>query len=204
MARYQQLITSLLVLGFLGLLYLVAQRGRPKLDAETGVVWFRHSAIFRGFALLIGLGVPLAITALIVFKPPKNRADVLAIIGLFGLFGLLGGPLLWEAIRFALGVSKDGLDCRSPWRPGRFVPWNRVEKLSYSTMNSWFVIHTKDRWSFHVSIFVPGLSVFLIRCEQHLSIANLVKAKPGYSQVGRPFPTVERTGRASRRPESDV
>jgi hypothetical protein len=204
MARYQQLMISLLVLGFLGLLYRVAQRGRPKLDAGTGVVWFRHSAIFRGFALMVAVGVPLALTALIVFKPPRNRVEVLAIIGLFGLFGSLGGPLIWEALRFALGVSKDGLDCRSPWRASRFVPWNRVEGLSYNTTNSWFIIHTKDRWNFHISILVPGLSIFLTRCEQHLSTANLVKAKSGYSLVGREFPRAERTRRARRRSGSDV
>ncbi len=168
------------------------------------MVWFRHSAMFRGFALCVAFGVPLALTALVVFKPPRNGVEVLAFIGLFGLFGLLGGPLIWEALRFALGVSEDGLDCRSPWRASRFIRWNRVEKLSYSTTNSWFVIHTKDRWNFHVSILVPGLSIFLTRCEQHLSIANLVKAKPGYSLVGRPFPTAERTGRARRRPGSDL
>jgi hypothetical protein len=204
MPRYQPLITSLVVIGSLGLLLWVAQRGRPKLDAETGVVWFRHSAIFRGFALLLGFGVPLAITALIVFKPPKNRADVFAVIGVYGMFALLGGPLLWEALRFALGISKDGLDCRSPWRASRFVPWNRVERLSYSSMNSWFVIHTKDRWNFHVSILVPGLAIFLTRCEQHLSLANLAKAKPGYSLVGRPFPTAERTGRSRSRAGGDL
>ena len=160
MPRYQPLIIGVLVGGILGLMVWAAKRGRPKLDAETGVVWFRHSALFRGFSLFMGFGIPLAITALLLYKPPKNRTDVLAVIGLYALFGALSAPLVWESLRYALGISKDGLDCRSPWRASRFVPWNRVESLSYSTMNSWFIIHTKDRWNFRVSVFVPGLSIF--------------------------------------------
>ena len=197
MPRYQPLIIGVLVGGILGLMVWAAKRGRPKLDAETGVVWFRHSALFRGFSLFMGFGIPLAITALLLYKPPKNRTDVLAVIGLYALFGALSAPLVWESLRYALGISKDGLDCRSPWRASRFVPWNRVESLSYSTMNSWFIIHTKDRWNFRVSVFVPGLSIFLSRyksicrdsksCEGKARIFHGRKGIPEIRTQGKPW-----------------
>jgi len=182
-----------MVMAFLGQLLWTAQRGRPKADAATGAPWFRHRVLFRGFALFAAFGIPLAITALVISMPPKNRGDVLAVIGLYGMFAVLGGPLLWEASRFAIGVSKAGLDCRSPWRTSRFVPWNEVERLSFSSINSWFIIRAIDGWKFRVSFLVPGLSEFLARCEQHLSVASLSKAKAGYATVGRPFPTSGKT-----------
>jgi hypothetical protein len=166
MKPYEFLIVYVGVTASLGLLLWTARRGRPKVDLSTGALWFRHSVLFRGFAVLAAFGMPLAITALLIFvMPPKNAGDVLAVIAIYALFFVLGGPLLWEASRFALGVSKAGLDCRSPWRASRFVPWTEVTQISYSSINSWFIIRTRDGWKFHVSVLVPGLSEFLASCE---------------------------------------
>jgi hypothetical protein len=180
------------VAGFLGLLMWVAQRGKPTVsfdpDQIAGTLVFRHSWLFRGFALFAGIGIPLAITVLVVFNPPKNPGDVYAILGLYGLFILLSAPLLWESWRFAVYVSPKGIECRSPWRPGRFLPWRDIEEVSFSPMNSWFVIRSTDGWKFRIHTLVPGLSQFLEQCEQHLPAGALDGAEAGYMRVGRRFP----------------
>jgi hypothetical protein len=175
------------VVGFLGLLMWVAQRGKPAVAAD-GTLIFRHSWLFRGFALFAGLGIPLTITVLVVFNPPQKPGDVYAILGLYGLFILLSAPLLWESWRFAVYVSPKGIECRSPWRPGRFLPWRDIEEVSFSPMNSWFVIRSTDGWKFRVHLMVPGLSQFLEQCEQHLPAGALDGAEVGYLRVGRRFP----------------
>jgi hypothetical protein len=175
------------VVGFLGLLTWAARRGKPRADPETGTLVFRHSILFRGFSLLAAFGIPLGITALVLVNPPKKDGDVTAIVCLYALFGALSAPLLWESMRFSLTVSPEGLDCRSPWRPGRFVAWEEVQKLTYGGASQWFIIHTKDRWKFRVSIFVSGLNQFLEQFEKHLPQEALAGARQGYQWVGRPF-----------------
>jgi hypothetical protein len=181
-------IIAVTVSGFLGLLLWVAQRGRPAADPETGRLLFRHSILFRGFALFAAFGIPLGITVLLLFNPPKKQSEVWAVLGLYVGFAVLSAPLLWESLRFALTVGPEGLDCRSPWRGRRFLPWEEVKEVSYSGMNSWFIIRATDGWKFRVSILVPGLSQFLARCEQHLPPEALEGAEAGYARVGRPFP----------------
>jgi hypothetical protein len=172
----------------LGLFLWVAQRGKPKVDRETGALLFRHSVLLRGFALVAAFGIPLALTVLVLLSPPKKEGDVYAVAGLYGLFGVLSAPLLWEALRFALVVSPEGLECRSPWRGLRFLAWDEVAEVSFSAMNSWFVIRAEGGWKFRVSLLVPGLNAFLEQCEKHLPPEALVKAAPGYARLGRPLP----------------
>lgn len=68
------------------------------------------------------------------------------------------------------------------------MPWPEVEQVSYSSVNSWFIIRAADGWKFRVSVLVPGVSQFLAECENHLAPADLAKARPGYQLLGRPFP----------------
>ena len=180
-------IIHVAVLGFLGLLALVAQRGRPRVDSRAGTFLFRHSVLLRGFSMLMTFGVQLLVTVLAIFKPPQNLSDVFVILGIISAFAALGTPLLWESTRFALIVSPQGLDCRSPWRRGRFISWNEVKEVSYSNFGSCFVIRSRDAWKFQVPLFMAGLSVFLEHCEQQLPPGALAKAKQGYFHVGRPF-----------------
>src|SRR5262249_18525735 len=122
------------------------------------------------------------------FNPPKSDGDVVAIVGLYALFGALSAPLLWESLRFALVVSDEGLDCRSPWRGQRFHYWDEVRDVSYRQVGPWVLIRFTDGWKFRISNLVPGLSMFLGECEDHLPPEALEGARQGYALVGRTFP----------------
>lgn len=184
-------VTSLItavVVGLLGLLIWLAQRGQPRADPHAGTLVFSHGLLVRGLAVVLAFGVPLGITAVVVLLPPDDPVAYWPIFGLYGLFLLVGATLLWEAMRYALTASSQGLDCRSPWRGGRFLTWDEIQEVSYSTLSSWFVIQAKDSWKFRVSILVPGLSQFLEQCERYLPPSALRKAETGYGIVRRPFP----------------
>jgi hypothetical protein len=176
------------VTGFLGLLVWAAERGKPTIDPTTGDMIFRHSAVFRWFTIVMAFGVPLAITILLLFKPPQNEREVYAVFGLYVGFALLTLPLLWEAVRFMLVLSSEGITCKSPWRGTRFIPWQDVEEITFHGTNSMFMIHAQDGYRFRVVTFVPGLTQFLAKCEQHLPITALNPARDGYARLQRPFP----------------
>lgn len=183
----QSWIIHAAVMGTLGLLALVAQRGRPKFDLESGTIAFRHSGLLRGIARFFTFAVPLAVVVLAIFKPPQNGGDWLAVLGIIGLFVAIGGPLYWESTRFALIVSQQGLDCRSPWRHGRVLMWDEVGALSYSVLGGGFVIRARDGWKFNVPTLIPGLGVFLDQCEFHLPAGAFANARRGYVAIQRPF-----------------
>jgi hypothetical protein len=76
----------------------------------------RYNPFLQGFAIFTTFGIPLAITAPLFKIPLKTASDVKALFALYALFVGIGATLLWETMRFALAVSPEGLDCRSPWR----------------------------------------------------------------------------------------
>jgi hypothetical protein len=176
------------VTGFLGALLWVAQRGGPEADPETGTYLFRHSWLFRGFSLFAAFGIPLGITLLVIFNPPKHDGDLIAIVFIYALFAVLSFPLLWESVRFAVLVTPEGVYCKSPWRASRFLDWSEIRELDFSPTSSWFILRATDGWKFRIYTLVPGLKVFLEECEKHLPVEALRKAKAGYLRVGRPFP----------------
>jgi hypothetical protein len=172
----------------LALFELAAHRGRPTIISDEGTLLFRYSVLFRGFARFAMFGIPLAITALGFSRPPKNQDDLRAFIGMYALFAVLTIPLWWEATRFALILTTEGLDYLSPWRGRQFIAWDEIEELSYSLLCQWFIVRAKDGRRIRVSMLVSGVSAFLAECEQHLHPSSLIGAKAGYGLVGRTFP----------------
>ncbi len=183
-----KILIKLGVAASLALLVVAATRGRPKLISTDGSLLFRYSLPFRVIGSLLAFGMPLAISAVGSFMPPANREDVWAMLAIYAGFAAIGLPLWWEGSRFALVVSPEGLDCRSPWRGRRFMAWGDVASLSFSPSNRWFIIRDRGGRTFRVHVFVAGVPEFLARSEERLPLAALAGAKAGYLQVGRRFP----------------
>ena len=175
------------VTAFFAVLFLIAQRGGPVGDPENGTYLFRHSILLRGFALFAAFGIPIGITLLVIFNPPKGEGDVGAIIVIYALFAVLSFPLLWESMRFALLLMPDGLYCKSPWRGSRYLTWAEIQEIDFSAMSSWFIIRAVDGWTFRVYTLVPSIGRFLEECGKYLPPEALRKAKAGYERYGLPF-----------------
>jgi hypothetical protein len=80
-----------------------AQKGRPRVDAETGYLVLGYSRAMRALCLVFTLGFPISITTLLVARPPRNQGDVAAAYGLYA-FAVPTLALLWESMRFALVI----------------------------------------------------------------------------------------------------
>ena len=182
-------IMALFGLGFVGLLFVAARRGRPyQHDAATATTTLRHGLWLRAFAVFAFFGAELVLCVwLLVNPPPTARLAALPLLGgvVLGLVGIL---LILEAYRFAVTVSPTGIECRSPWKPRRVVPWGDVESVAFSRANLWFLLKFSSGGSFRVSALVPGVGHFLHVCETHLPPAKMLAAKPGYAWVGRKWP----------------
>ena len=182
-------IMALFGLGFVGLLFVAARRGRPyQHDAATATTTLRHGVWLRAFAVFAFFGAELVLCVwLLVTPPPTARLAALPLLGgvVLGLVGIL---LILEAYRFAVTVSPTGIDCRSPWKPRRVGPWGDVESVAFSQANLWFLLKFSSGGSFRVSALVPGVGHFLHVCETHLPPAKMLAAKPGYAWVGRKWP----------------
>jgi len=181
-------LAVLLGVGFVWLLFATARRGRPAADPATGALTFRHGAPLRWFAVFALFGAETLFGVWAVLYP--EQAAKLAVPLAIGAatLGLAGALLCWEAYRFAVAVGPDGLDCRSPWRGRRVVPWAGVARVEFSPANAWFAFRFADGTAFRVPAVVPGIGRLLEECERHLKPEQLLPAKGGYPLVGRKWP----------------
>src|SRR5689334_9550850 len=109
--------------GYVWVLVAAARRGAPRTDPATGALTFRHGPALRWFAVfaLFGAELLFAVWALLHHEQAARFAAPLALGAV--VLGLAGALLCWEAYRFAVTVTDRELDCRSPWRGRRVVPW---------------------------------------------------------------------------------
>lgn len=180
-------LIAISVVGLLGLMAWAARRGRPRPGPDDHTVLFRHNGVFRWFAYVTAFGIPVGLTALVIAFPPKAE-EVWYALGAYVLFAGLTLPLVWEASRFYLLATPEGLESRSPWRGLRFLAWEDVERVTFSQANAWFVFHGRDGTVIRVHMFVGGLTDLLRLTELRVPAGALKGARMGYERLGRPFP----------------
>jgi hypothetical protein len=186
------LVLALLIgVGFVWVLFASARHGTPSTDPNSGAVMFRHSAALRWFAVFALFGAQLLFGVWIIVYPPQTTQSAIPVAAGALTLGLAGVLLCWEAYRYALIVTEQELDCRSPWRGRQVVPWNLVSRVEFSAANAWFVLRFVGGGSFRVPAVVPGVGSFLAHCERHLKPEQLRSAKAGYPLIGRKWPFQE-------------
>jgi hypothetical protein len=133
--------------------------------------------------------VPLTgITVLLMFNPPKDPGDEIAIVFLYLLFSGISLPLLWEMTWWRLEVTDEGLACRSPWRGSWTIPWDDVKRLGWSQTAMWFIVEAKRGWWFRFSYLIAGRDRLLAELERRLMPEQMEGAEAGYLYIRRPFP----------------
>jgi hypothetical protein len=182
------IITGAVVVALMASLMYFARRDQPIADPSDGAQIVRYSPSSRAFAIIAAFGIPIGISVWVFVEPPPNRREHIAALELYALFACLSAPMLLQYQGFALLVSPEGLDCRSPWRARQFFPWEEIEQLSYNPFFGLFVVCATSDRAFRVPLLVKPLNAFLDECEQRLSVDQLVGAKRGYNLVGRNFP----------------
>ncbi len=165
-----------------------ARRRIPAADPAADTLVFRYPSRWRRGSVCFALGLLGAVTGMVVAHPPRDWEDVVYIALSYVMFGSLGGVLLWDVCRFRLEVGPDGFDCRSPWRPHRFIRWAEVVDVSFNSPLGWFEVRATDGRDIRLPALVGALEMFLERCEQRLTPSQLEPALRAYIFLDRPFP----------------
>jgi len=180
-------LIALAVVGLLALIAWVGRQGRPRPAPGPHSLLLRYNLLFRWFANAVAFGIPVGLTVAVYFHPPRAEARWY-VIGLYLLFAVLTVPLVWEASRYYLLVTPDGLEARSAWRGTHFLAWDDINGLSYSPINSWFVFSAANGEKLRVSAYIGGLKGLLAVAETRLPAVALKSARTGYARLGRTFP----------------
>ena len=180
-------LIALAVIALLALIAWAGRQGRPRPAPGSATLLLRYSLVFRWFAYAIAFGIPAGLTVAVYLHPPRAE-ERWYILGLYLLFAALTLPLVWEASRYYLFVTPEGLEARSAWRGTHFLAWDDIDGLSYSSINSWFVFSTANGDRLRVSAYVGGLKRLLAVAETRLPTAALKCARTGYARLGRAFP----------------
>ena len=166
----------------------LARCARPVIDDRTGARVYQYGAEMKTIGWSAVFGFPLFILLTGVLPHPPKDEEVTIVVLMLAFGPVLGVPLLWESLRYRLMVSNDGLDCRSPWRGHRFVPWSEVDRLSYSKALGWFVVHATDGWRFRIPILVNGVPILLSEFQRYMPDSALQDARPGFQALKTPLP----------------
>src|SRR5262245_41139141 len=180
-------LITIAVIGLLGLIVWAGRHGRPRPGFGPHTLLFRYNALFRWFTYFAAFANPVGLTVGLYFHPPRGVERWYVLVLYLGTAALTL-PLVWEASRFYVLITPDGLEGRSAWRGCRFFSWDDVQEVSYSTVNSWFVFRAADGDKIRVSGFVAGLKSLLGLVEMRVPASVLKNARNGYEKLGRPFP----------------
>ena len=162
-------VSFLLYLGGAYFMRRDTQRGRPRVDRESGDLKFGYGGGIR-FAAISLATLILGGFGLLVYKHPfKDVVEALGICLLLGIFLFAPfGFLVWEVTRFSIVVSSRGLDYQSSWRPGFLVAWQDVTEVRYEPAMGWFVIRSRQRQTINVPKYIAGIGEFVNELKWHL------------------------------------
>jgi hypothetical protein len=175
------------VLGLLGLLAVIAGRGRPEPVRGDPSVLVRHSPGFRLFAFLAALGFPVGLTILFTVYPP-NRDEAVYVLVAFAVVVPATVALYWEAVRYYAFATAEGIEGRSPWRGARYFAWDDVREVTFNPAAGWFAFAAWDGDRIRVHWTAVGVRDLLPFVEAHVPAAIVQKARPGWERLGRPLP----------------
>lgn len=151
------LITAVLVALFLYAMREMAKR--PATASPDGRLILRSGWLYPAIGWLC-LIAALMCLAVAVWQYPLKEADVWAVVGLVALFGGLGGIIVNDARNRVL-LSPQTIEGYSAWRGRVVINWKDVSEVTYSPMNRWFVLRSRDGATVRVSALYTGIDNFL-------------------------------------------
>ena len=133
---------------------------RPrKIDLPNVVAVLRYGSVLRTLALILAL-LPAMITVYVLAVFPwKSNTMVSYAGGSLLATCLIAGVLLVEVTRRQICLTEDAITCVSPWTGRTTLQWSEVERIRYSSVNSWFVVVGGGR-TIRVSRHLLGMKAF--------------------------------------------
>jgi hypothetical protein len=179
------LFVAVLAIVLFGLVALSARRP-GKLDPVTGDLLMTYSLPLRVVGVGLGLLVPALLIVVLLAVPLKNEQEALG-LGIGGTaFALLSGFLLLETLRFRIIVSEAGIRSHSPWRPVRFLPWEKIELVTSHSPSWHLVFHGQGGRGVRVPLWFTGLDLLVAAARRHLPPKVAAEAEDLFLQAGYP------------------
>jgi hypothetical protein len=167
------------------LVALLARRGLPR--PAAGAFLVRHGPVFRWITVGAAVLVPTGMTVVLaVYRP--GRAEMPFLLGLYGLFAGLVVVAIWEAGRFYLLATAEGLRGRSAWRGTSVVRWDDLGAVTFRPLTGCFEFVGRDGARIRAHGLISGLSELLAVVECRVPADALRPARSGYARVARTFP----------------
>lgn len=182
MGTVQIVITAVAVALLMGFLQ-AAARKPPQVDQETGNVVLAHGWLLKGIGLVFGLGMCVLLIVLMFTAGFKKPQDPYIAGGLCLFFGVLGGIVLIESFRVRIVLTADAIIGHSPWRETRTIRWADVAEVSYSAVNSWFVIQSVDGQKIRASLYLTGVATLCQAVRRHLRPEQYQGARMGFEMA---------------------
>ena len=164
-----------------------AGRGMPRALPGTHSLIVRHSPVFRWTVLAMAVLSPVGLTVGLRYFPPL-RTDVPYLLAVYLIAAAVLTPLVWEASRFYVFATPDGLEGRSAWRGVRTIDWDDLDEVRFSPLHAWFEFRDRTGQTIRVFGFAAGVGELLRMTEYHVPAGVLSRARAGYLRLGRPFP----------------
>jgi hypothetical protein len=160
--------------------------GPRKVNAPDVLHVLRYGVMLRTLALMLALMPPLIMTYVIATFPlPSTRALYGAGFS-FVAVCLLGGALLIEVMRGQVWISEAKVTRISPWtRQPIEIAWTEVERIGYSSVNSWFLVRGAGKTA-RVSTYLVGVSEFVRAARRKLAPERYGAAASAFDSVCAP------------------
>ena len=136
-------------------------------ETPDGAIVLRAGTVAR-FSGALGVVAGMGIPVLAFFSPPKDRGDLLAIVGMTLFFGLLGAWLLVKSLREEIVISDAGLLSRSMRGKLTSLRWTEITAVEFKAMQQEFHVRAGAHRRIAVGISLVGIKAFVAALERHL------------------------------------
>ena len=138
----------------------------PRQTADGDIV-LRAGAVAR-LSGAMGVAAAMGIPVLAWFSPPKDRGELLSIVGMALFFGLLGSWLLVKSIREEIVVSDRGITARSMRGQLTSLRWSEVTAVEFKPLQQEFHVRAGADRRIAVGMSLVGIKAFVAALERHL------------------------------------
>jgi hypothetical protein len=160
--------------------------GRYKTPAAApGAVVVHYGWKLRFLGLCNAFAFPMLMIIVLAMTPARYAPRTLPIgITLLAL-GCVGGALLAETQGVYLILTDATIAGVSPWRRRREWRWEEIERVTYSQLNRWLILHGPRHETIRAAFAVAGIRELAQAILKHVSGTKLAAARKVVGRLAR-------------------
>ena len=153
--------------------------------AAPGSIVLHYGWKLRFFGLCVAFAFPMLMIVLFAVTPVRQAAHTIPIgITLLAL-GCVGGALLAETQGVYVILTDSAIVGVSPWRRRREWRWDEIERVSFSRLNGWLILHGPRKATIRAPLFLVGIRDLSRAIARHVSGAKCAPARKVLERLTR-------------------